>query len=255
MNGWVLGTDTSHWSGDINFAKMYNAGSRYWITKATDAYRITGQQFEDSRFDDYCRAAIADGRLLLGCFHWLQPSVDPTIAADFYLERYNRFDFDFPPVLDFEETSVRETGKFADYAWRAEVWCNRVKEVTGRNPIIYTAKWYTNYFTEKQIGWMGSYPLWVADYSWWANNITKAPYYMPPYWDAWDIWQYSADGNGRGPEFGTQAKSIDLNWFPGDYSDLQRFLGITLPDPLPPDTEARLDALEKRVDALEKLHE
>lgn len=247
MNGWVLGTDTSHWDGDLNFRTMYNAGARYWVTKATDAYRISGQQFEDSRFQDYCEDAFAFGKLLTGCYHWLQASVDPTLAADFYLERYQRFDFDFPPVLDFEETSVRDTGKFADYAWRAEMWCKRCEEVTGRKPIIYTAKWYTSYFTERQIGWMGNYPLWVADYTWWANNVTKKPYYMPPYWDDWKIWQYSADGNGRGPEFGATSKSIDLNWFQGDYSDLQDFLGTTT-QPVPPLT------LEEKVDRLWNAH-
>ena len=252
MNGWTLGTDTSHWDGNLNFATMYNAGARFWITKATDAYRYTGQQFEDDRFDGYMQDAKADGRLLVGCYHWLQASVDPTLAADFYPERWNRYEMDFPPVLDFEETSVRETGRFSDYAWRAQVWCKRVEEVTGRKPIIYTAKWYTSYFNETQIGWMGDYPLWVADYTWWSNNITKSPSYMPPYWDDWRIWQFSADGNGRGPEFGAQSASIDLNYFQGDYSELQTFLGITQPDDPPLTLEGRVDALEKRVDALEE---
>lgn len=33
---YILLTDTSHWSGDINFEKMYAAGARGWITKATN---------------------------------------------------------------------------------------------------------------------------------------------------------------------------------------------------------------------------
>ena len=54
---YILGTDASHWSGDIDFGMMYNAGARFWITKATDAYKVTGKQFVDSKFQTYCENA------------------------------------------------------------------------------------------------------------------------------------------------------------------------------------------------------
>jgi lysozyme len=243
MDNWVLGTDTSHWSGKVDFAKMYSAGAKFWITKATDANRSTGFQFEDSRFDGFMKDAIAQGKLLIGCYHWLQYSVDPTVAADFYLERYQRYEMDFPPIIDFEEPSVRDTGRFSDYAWRAQVWCQHVEDVTGRKPIIYTAKWFTNYFTDKMIGWMGDYPLWVADYTWWANNVTKNPYYMPAPWSDWTMWQYSADGNGRGAEFGLQAGNVDLNWYQGSYADLMAWLQVEAQPDEPLTLEEKVDML------------
>lgn len=231
MNNWVLGTDTSHWSGDIDFNKMYNAGAKYWVTKASDANKVTGYQFEDIRFNDYCVQAFSHGKLLTGCYHWLQASLDPKVAADFYLERYNRYDFDFAPIMDFEETSVRDTGKFSDYAWRAQVWLDYVADKTGRLPIVYTAQWFTNYFKTEHISWMNKYPLWIANYSSWANNVAKQPVSYPKMefedraWDDWTIWQFSADGNGRGNEFGVDAGNIDLNYFQGDYEDLLVWLG------------------------------
>ena len=235
MSDWVIGTDTSHWVGDIDFSKMYAAGARFWITKATDANKSTGYQFEDSRFQDYCEDAFAFDKLLTGCYHWLQYSVDPLVAADYYLERYNRFKFDFPPILDFEEPSVTN---FSDYAWRAQEWCRRVADKTGRKPIVYTARWFTSKFTTAQLSALGKYSLWVADYSWTANNIKHAPYYLPSnIWDNWDIWQFSA--NDRGHEFGVQAASIDLNYYQGDYSQLLTFLGKdeAIPTPEPSDAE------------------
>jgi lysozyme len=245
MVDWVLGTDTSHWSGNIDFAKMYNAGARFWITKASDANRYTGELFEDDRFDEYMQDAIAHGKLLRGCYHWLQASVDPTVAADFYLERYQRYEMDFPPVLDFEEPSVRDTGKFSDYAWRAQVWCKRCEEVTGRKPMIYTAKWFTSYFKTEYLSWMREYPLWVADYSWWSANVTKAPYYFPSnVWDDWAIWQFAAAK--RGAEFGVQAEAIDLNHFQGDYADLMDWLQIDEP-PTPLTLEQRVTRIEKHL--------
>lgn len=228
----ILGCDTSHWSGNINFETMYNAGAKFWITKATDAYQTSGVQFEDIKFDTYCRDAFKFGKLLTGCYHWLQGSVDPVVAADFYLERYRRYKFDFPPILDFEEQSVTKAGKQSDFAWRAQVWLERVEAKTGRKPIIYTAKWYTDYFTEKQIGWMKGYPLWVASYPYVWTVLSKP--LMPKVWDKWIMWQWSADGNGRGAEFGLQSKSIDLNWFNGDYPDLLAFLGADEPKPIEP---------------------
>ena len=241
MIEWTLFTDTSHWSGDINHQVMREAGSVGWITKATDAYKITGKQFEDSKFQTYCEDAFAYGKLLTGCYHWLQCSVDPIVAADFYLERYNRFAFDFPPVLDFEEKyayqktlddgTIVPTHLESDYAWRAQTWLEYVREQTGRTPIIYTAQWFTYHFADKLISWMSAYPLWVADYSWYSNNVTCKPR-MPSPWKGTDplIWQFSADGNTRGPEFGITSKSIDLNYFYGSENDLRAFCGIDVPE-------------------------
>lgn len=249
MNGWTLLTDTSHWDGAINFNTMYAAGVRGWITKATDANWTTGLQFEDSRFNEYCIAA-SKTKLLKGCYHWLQASVDPVVAADFYLDRYDRYTFEFPPVLDFEEPSVRNTGKFSDYAWRGQEWCRRVEAVTKRKPIIYTAKWYTSYFSTSMLSWMRDYPLWVADYSWWSNNVTKAPYYFPSnIWDDWKIWQYSDKGDGA--TYGVQSASVDLNWYQGDYADLLDWLEQE-PAPPPLTLEERVTDLERRVTALEE---
>ena len=231
MSNRTVGVDTSHWSGTIDFAKMYAAGARFWITKATDANKTSGTQFEDSAFNNYCEAAFGFGKLLTGCYHWLQYSVDPTIAADFYLERYNRFDFDFPPVLDFEEPSVTN---YSDYAWRAQVWCQRVEEKTGRKPIIYTAKWFTSKFKTAHLLWMADYSLWVADYSTTSSLLGK-PYYMPSnIWDSWEIWQYT--GSGDGHAYGTSSAAADLNYFQGDYSELLDFIGkklMTTPEKLP----------------------
>ena len=234
MSDRTLGCDTSHWSGSINFDKMYNAGAKFWITKATDAYKVNPIQYEDSKFMEFSKGAFAHGKILTGCYHWLQASIDPKTAADYYLERYNRFFFDFPPILDFEETYVIETGKYSDFAWRAQVWLGYVKEKTGRTPIIYTAKWYLDYFKPEYISWMKDYPLHVADYTWYSNNVLKNPYYMPKYWDKHTLWQFSADRNNRGKEFGVNADDICLDWYEGSYDNLLNFLGVSQPIPEPP---------------------
>lgn len=256
IESWVLGTSTSHWTGKIDFEKMYKAGARFWIAKATDAYKVSGVQFEDSLFDQHSQAAFSHGKLLKGCYHWLQASVDPTVAADFYLERYRRYKFDYPPILDFEEKSVIESKMFSDYAWRGQMWCKRVEEVTGRKPIIYTAEWFLYYFKFEHISWMSAYPLYIANYSWWANTKAKAPVLFPKLswdnkiWSDWSHWQYSADGNGRGKEFGQDALDVELTYFQGDYSQLLDYLKVK-PEPEPEPEPLTLESLDKRLTSVE----
>ena len=247
MTDRVLGTDTSHWSGSINFDTMYNAGAKFWITKATDAYKASPFQYEDSKFMEFSTAAFQHGKILTGCYHWLQLSIDPKVAADYYLERYNRFFFDFPPILDFEERYVIDTGKFSDYAWRAQMWLEHVELKTGRKPIIYTAKWYMDYFKSEYVSWMSKYPLWVADYTWTSNTLGY-PTRMPQTWTKQTMWQFSADGNNRGSEFGVDGDDICLDWYDGSYDNLLSFLGVTTPEPPtepePPTNEVILPKLK-----------
>lgn len=231
MNGWTLGADGSHWAGDINFVTMYERDAKFYIGKASDSYR-GGGLFEDKRFKEHFDAAFSFGQLLLGGFHWLQPDVDPTVAADFYLERYFRYPFHFPPILDFEEPYVYKNNLQGHYSWCAEVWLDRVEAQTGRKPIIYTAKWYTNYFADKYISWMGKYPLWVAQYPWLMTSLSRPS--LPGVWDNWRIWQFSADENKRGAEFGVQARDIDLNYYQGSYADLLTWLDTGEPEPVEP---------------------
>ena len=231
MNGWCLGADGSHWSGAINFETMYNAGARFYIGKATDSYR-GGFKFEDDHFNRHFEQSFRLGQLLNGCFHWLQPDVDPKDAAEFYLERYTRFPFHFPPVLDFEEPYVYQNNLQSHYCWCAQVWLDTIKSHTGRTPIIYTAKWYTSYFKDKHISWMKAYPLWVAQYP--SIMFPWSRPSLPSAWDNWTIWQFSADKNKRGNEFGAEADDMDLNYYQGSYEELLAWLDTDEPQPTDP---------------------
>lgn len=244
MNGWLLGADGSHWSGNINFAKMYDAGAHYYIGKISDSRRGGSGFFEDSRFKEHFDQAFSLGQLLLGGFHWLQPDISPKDAADFYLERYFMYPFHFPPILDFEETFAyrklisREpltyvsTGLESHYCWCAKVWLERVRAHTGRKPIVYTAKWFTDNFQKRHLEFLVDYPLWAAHYPYWMTPVTRPR--MPYPWENWMLWQWSADGNRRGNEFGVQAGDIDLNYFQGSYDQLVKWLDTDEPTPIEP---------------------
>ena len=83
---------------------------------------------------------------------------------------------------------------------------------------------------------------WIARYTTlplpWGNPGDSASL-KPRDWDSWVFWQFSADGNGRGPEFGAQSASIDLNYFNGDETDFRVYCGYAEP------------TLEERIERLE----
>ena len=249
MNGWTLGADGSHWAGAIDFQKMRQAGARFYIGKASDSYRGSGKLFEDSKFKEHFDQAFSLGQLLLGNFHWLQPDTDPIKAADFYLELYFRYPFHFMPLLDFEETYAYQdkdgnpTHLESHYCWCAEVWLDRVMAHTGRLPMVYSAKWFTDHFEKRLLGFLNQYPLWAAQYPWFVTPFTRPS--LPYPWQNWMMWQFSADGNKRGSEFGVTAESIDLNYFQGSYDDLLSWLDTDQPTPIePPQPEGTMYVIE-----------
>jgi hypothetical protein len=70
--------------------------------------------------------------------------------------------------------------------------------------MIYTGAWWWDGNVMPADKW-SSYPLHVANYT------SAAQPYMPRDWDEWDVWQWSADGNGKGHEYGADSHDIDLN--------------------------------------------
>ena len=245
---YVLGTDTSHWSGNIDFAKMYSelkkhSDTPFWFTKATDSARGSGQLFEDVKLDAYCNQVFALNQLLAGCFHWLQPDTDPVKAARFYLARYFRYKFHLPPILDFEEAYAfrdengNPTHLESHYSWCGQMWVDEVRRNV-ETVWIYSAKWYTDNFQKHLLGWLNEYFLITAQYPGIVGVPTSGEKPLFPYpWSEkspdqfnW-AWQYSADDNNRGEEFGVTADHIDLDWYPKSSASLLALPGVKpLPD-------------------------
>lgn len=93
-----------------------------------------------------------------------------------------------------------------------------------REPMIYTrATWWN-----ENIGmtWGKDYPLWAAHYG------AKAPA-LPVGWKTWKFWQYSADGNGKGAEYGARSNSIDLNRYNGTKEEYVKEFEIEQVEPEP----------------------
>lgn len=232
----TLGVDVSHWTGTNDWVRMKTNGVMFGIFKATDFIKATTIGFVDSKAIENWNGTKNAG-VINGGYHWLQPRVDPTLQARFYLDKfYSKYPTDLPPILDFEDNDMIST---SDYLWRAQIWLDIVEKETGRIPIVYSSPGFMARFDKTKTGFLSKYPLWVAHYIQRTYPTTPAP------WANWTMWQYSdrghypyylyGDSGAYGLNWGAGSSRLDMNWFNGTYEDLLAFCKLgNIPVPPPP---------------------
>jgi len=99
-------------------------------------------------------------------------------------------------------------------------------------PIDYTSQGWWDPHVLPASFWK-KYPLHVANYT------TAAVPLIPRDWTDWAIWQWSAGGNRRGPEFGATSPDIDLNRMRPEFWDKY----IEAPTPPPYELPGELDVI------------
>lgn len=193
MNGLVV-CDVSKWQGDIDFKKMKAAGACAVAIRAT-----VGDYYTDDRFEEFWQLA-KEADLLVSSYHVVTPEKPKQAQMERYLNVMGMRTPDFQPVLDCElsrdQTSERITNviKFcADYLMDFYGDC-----------MIYTSSGYWNAHVNRRDYW-SNYPLWVAHYT-----SAQKPL-LPADWNQWEMWQWSAGGNGQGAKYGASSRDIDLN--------------------------------------------
>ena len=259
--GRIHGADISRWQhpndAPINFEKMYGAGIRFVIIKASDT-----RDDSDALALKYVmmdRSAAQAAGIFTGFYHYAvlpdvktdqQVIVDAQTQAQKALWRlgalggYN--ERDMPYALDLENNCVRLSGKTcARYLPKTQItlWAKTflkiIKEKTDRTPIIYS---YPSFLEGAMMRdeELRQYPLWLAQYainpadplaqpglknggcyvhSWTTANCSST----------WTIWQYSSCGIA--PKYGVQGSRLDLNVFRGSPSTfLDLIKGKWLPD-------------------------
>ena len=169
--------------------------------------------------------------------------VDATRQAEHFCFVVGEHERHFPLVADIEEHAGLSKARIADGVQR---FCAHVELLSGQKPIIYTRGTFWNRYVG-DVPWAKAHLLWIAIWS--ARR--EAPWgspessYRPKPWDTWTFWQKSADGNGRGAEFGARSGSICLDVFNGTNEDLlalsRRSMGLE-PEPIaiPEDALERL---------------
>lgn len=258
--GRIHGTDISRWQhpGDkpIDFVKMYNAGIRFVMIKASDT-----RDDADALALKYLlmdRNAAQAAGIYTGYYHYtILPNTtdreavirDAQAQAQKAIWRLSSLggytEKDLPYALDLEYNCIASSnGRCVKYAQRslvtlwAETWLETMHEKTGRKPFFYS---YPTFLEQAMVRSekLRQYPLWKAQYGINPADPTAEPgrkifgcfvhsWSTSDCSSLWQIWQYSSCGYGD--KYGVGSSRIDLNVYRGDpASFLQLTRGIWTP--------------------------
>ena len=262
--GRIHGVDISRWQhpndARIDFAKMYAAGIRFAMIKASDT-----RDDADALSLKYLlidRPAAQAAGIYTGFYHYaiLPNTSDPaaiirdaTAQAQKVIWRVSAIGGltarDLPYALDLENKCVKlnSNGSCATYATRASVtlWAETflaiLNEKLGRKPILYSYPSFLEGSMNKSAE-LSKYPLWLAQYAINPFDPINQPGLKPGgcyvhSWTSsscqsqWIIWQYSSCGISS--KYGVPSSRVDLNVFRGT---AQNFLDLTtgtwIPEPI-----------------------
>jgi lysozyme len=180
------GIDVSKWQGEIDWAQVKAAGTKFVFIKATE-----GGDHVDERFAQNWAGAKAAG-LPRGAYHfvyWCRPAHEQ--AAWFKQHIPNDADA-LPPVLDLEwnghsKTCPKKVSR--DLALeKIRLMLRELEEHTGKKPIIYTDITFHN---EVLVGEFNDYPFWL-------RSVAAPPEDRYLGGRRWTYWQYTTTGRVTG---------------------------------------------------------
>jgi len=245
--GRIHGADISRWQHPndkpIDFAKMYGAGIRFVMIKASDAR--DDADIPSLKYLLIDRNAAQAAGIYTGFYHYayLPNTADPALVirdakaqAQKVIWRlasiggYNTRDLTYALDLENNCIQINKSKVCTKYATRsnitlwAETWMAMVAEKTGRKPFLYSYSGFLETAMNRSAT-LRNYPLWMAQYainpadpiaepgrkisgcyvnSWSTSNCTSL----------WQIWQYTSCGIAS--KYGVPSTRLDLNVFRGD---------------------------------------
>jgi GH25 family lysozyme M1 (1,4-beta-N-acetylmuramidase) len=240
MNDLPFGIDISKHQGNNDFAKM-RANTAFVIVKATESWGYT-----DPMFFKNWQGLIGHNRGAY-CYVWL--SDDPLRQANHLIDIVTQAGVDWQYdrlVLDLEKGGHGLSK--AEVSRRVLVMMERIKEVTGRYPILYSRAYWVNdnmLITDQRLvnadWWLAYYrtalpkPLYTPE--------MPPPPLMPNGVSKWLFHQTCERGKGK--EVGVGSYYVDQNRFNGTRAELDAYFGrgthnvylpiITNPEPEPAD--------------------
>jgi len=230
----VLGIDVSQHQGLMDWDLAKKMGITFAFIRAE--FNLA----KDKQFDHNWAEAKRVG-IYRGAYGWVMgnpiSNVNQYNHASYFWNIIKNDQGELPPVCDFEASK----GGLSTPAFGAlQAFVESLEKLCKRKPMIYTSWGYWrrwNPFATQY--WALNYPLWIANYT------NKPDPLMPAPFTHWDFWQWSADGNGLGEQYGAQSGSIDLNRYNGDIESFKKFVGGEVVTPPPTTTiDARLTKLE-----------
>lgn len=201
--------DVSKWQREINASKMLGAGTLGMYIKAGGTDKYNGASYTDRRFRE--NAGKFSSRVPCGYYYFFYPHFDGVKQAKYFCNLLKSVKWNLPPAVDVEQ-NPRNASR-SRFQTELKQFIDTVEDQLNVKPVIYTR----GFFWNDNVGspaWAANYKLWIARYGehlqhpWDNNPNTKL---RPRPWTDFWLWQYSADKNRRGTEFGVATHGIDIN--------------------------------------------
>lgn len=230
----ITGIDTSVYQGAMNWntaAQKIN----FAYVRAGAGNNYVDPEFPRSR-DELKRIGIP-----FGLYWYCKPVRDWRQHAQNFYDNWKNAGSRLPPVLDVETNDG--LGKTALESWLMKL-TNDFEQKAGVPVSIYTSPDWWN-VNMPLTNWAKKRGLWDAHWTSADNPILPhewANVANPTYPKKWLFWQYSANGNGKGAEYGAQSRDLDLDRYYGNATDFIADFGVApySPTVVPPLVEEGL---------------
>lgn len=161
------GISVSYYQGDIDWAKVYNAGIDYAMIRVGYQTTDSGNIYQDKRFESYMQNAL-NNNIKVGMYFYSQATNEEEMDEniDFILKYAKEYKLDYPIGLNLdrgeEDAASKEklrTRNLNDNEYVALIkqFCDKIS-AQGYVPIIYTTENSLSKIPSKKIG---EYPLWI----------------------------------------------------------------------------------------------
>ena len=194
----AIGFDVSEYQSAIDWEQTYHIDESFELSfvfiRAT-----AGKNKTDKRFKENWQAS-KKRQLIRGAYHYYRPNENSIEQAENFIKNVKLEKGDLPPVLDIEKLPRKQSIDSLKVGLRR--WLKKVEKHYKVKPIIYSGEsYYTDFLREE----FSEYPLWIANYNFWRNDLESD----------WQFWQFTEKAQIEGIE-----GMVDLNIFNGDKNKL-----------------------------------
>jgi len=193
-----FGIDISEYQDKINWDKVKEIDGGYPIEYVFVRASI-GNERADKKFKKYWKKAKEKG-FVCGAYHYYRPNENSLEQAENFITTVKLQKGDLPPVLDIEKLPKSQSIDSLKVGLRR--WLKKVEKHYKVKPIIYSGESYYTDFLKKEFS---DYPLWIANYNFWRNDLESD----------WLFWQFTEKAQIHGIE-----GMVDINIFNGDKNKL-----------------------------------
>jgi lysozyme len=194
----AIGFDVSEYQSEIDWEQTYHIDEAFELSFVF-IRSTAGKDKIDSKFKENWKAA-KERQLIRGAYHYYRPNENSIEQAENFIKNVRLQKGDLPPVLDIEKLPRKQSIDSLKVGLRR--WLKKVEKHYKVKPIIYSGEsYYTDFLREE----FSEYPLWIANYNFWRNDLE----------DDWQFWQFTEKAQIEGIE-----GMVDLNVFNGDKNKL-----------------------------------